>query len=171
MIQISVSGIVPPLKQDKQNGCWATVATIMLSWKDQKSYNISDVLNQAGVNQSGVEYTKIYDADTGLSTKDFPDLIQNLKLSDEPLQDYTFNGFKNLLESYGPIWVIIAPNPNIPVSLHAVVVTGINGDDSSWLFTIIDPSDGTEKQVDSNTLNRKIDAVSPDLTIQVVHFP
>src|SRR5688572_20698887 len=43
-----VPGVVPALRQTKPNGCWATVTTMMLSWRRQESLTIKDAIGSIG---------------------------------------------------------------------------------------------------------------------------
>jgi Papain-like cysteine protease AvrRpt2 len=63
---------------------------------------------------------------------------QELGLTAENPQCYTVEGFRGLLERYGPLWVGSA----VPF-LHAIVVTGLYSDGTNAYVRITDPLDRT----------------------------
>jgi hypothetical protein len=73
---------------------------------------------------------------TGLDPAQVGMFASDLGLIAEPPQSYTVDGFRQLLESNGPLWV----GASVP-GLHAIVVTGIYADGSATFVRITDPWD------------------------------
>ena len=76
----------------------------------------------------------------GLNPADIPTLATTWSLTMEPPQSYTIDGFRDLLQTKGPLWV----GASVP-GLHAIVVTGIYSDGSvdNTFVRINDPWDRT----------------------------
>jgi hypothetical protein len=93
--------------------CWAAGAAMLVGWRDQISIDPFEIANAIG-------YWQQYQ--NGLEPADTT-MFAAWGLTPEPPQTYTIEGFAQLLENYGPLWVASAePGP------HIRVVTGITGD-------------------------------------------
>lgn len=102
------------IPQLTDKSCWAAGAAMLIGWRDRISINPSDVAARIGY---WAQYTK-----DGLNAED-QTMFRVWGLTPEPAQTYTIEGFKQLLERYGPLWVASAePGP------HIRVVTGMSGD-------------------------------------------
>jgi Papain-like cysteine protease AvrRpt2 len=169
-----VPGTFEPLVQPNSMACWATVATMLVCWRDQASYSIAAVCDTAGP-----KYRSYFDKNTGLARADKPAFLQRLGQQEEPPASYTIGAYKDMLRSYGPLWVTADVGSPGTVSIHARVMTGIYGDGSAdntfvWL---VDPADG---QRHSETfahfsaafeqLARDVGATEP-LWVQIIHNP
>lgn len=93
--------------------CWATAAAMLIGWRDRISLTPEAVADIAG------RSTK-----TGLSPNDCRPFAGEIGLAYEPPQSYTIDGFRNLLETFGPLWVTV----QLPGSGHAILVTGLYSD-------------------------------------------
>ena len=102
---INVPGTVPALAQPSSNTCWATVTTMMVSWRDAQSYSIADCMDAIGS-----EYRTKFDNDEGLHSAEKPVFLMVVGLVGEQPISYTVDGFRNLLEQYGPLWVTTDEN-------------------------------------------------------------
>jgi hypothetical protein len=106
---------VPLVPQQTGMSCWAAGAAMVVAWREHYSADPAQIAQAAGA-------WAAYSA--GLhpeSTAIFP----IWGLTPEPPQAYTVDGFRQLLETYGPLWVAGAvPGP------HIRVVTGMHGDGS-----------------------------------------
>jgi hypothetical protein len=142
-VNYTVNGVFGPLAQPSSNACWATVFTMLMSWRRQQSLSIETALG--GVGQQWVD---IYRADTGLLGSDKPAFITAAGLVAEPPQSYSVEGWENLLRNYGPIWVTTDEQPGKGWSIHARVITAISGDGTpeQTFFTIVDPAGGRTYQ-------------------------
>ncbi len=93
--------------------CWAAGAAMLVGWRDKISIDPSEIAN-------GLGYWEQYKS--GLNAED-QTMFRVWRLIPEPAQTYTVEGFRQLLERYGPLWVASAePGP------HIRVVTGMSGD-------------------------------------------
>jgi len=123
---INIQYDVPLVPQMTGMSCWAAGAAMLVGWRDKVSIDPSEIANAIG-------YWKQYQ--NGLAPSD-TSMFNYWGLVPEAPQSYTVEGFANLLQRYGPLWVASAePGP------HIRVVTGIIGDgtpDGTTLF-INDP--------------------------------
>ncbi len=110
---IEVMYDVPLIPQQTGMSCWAAGAAMLVSWRDRISIDPSEIAAARGY---WAQYQQGLDPeDTGI----FP--VWGMVA--EPAQTYTVEGFKQLLETYGPLWVASATP-----SAHIRVVTGLRGD-------------------------------------------
>ena len=169
-----IPGTLEPLVQPDSMACWATVATMLISWRDQASYPITTVCDMASP-----AYRSYFDKNTGLARADKPGFLQRLGLQEEPPACYTIGGYKDMLHAYGPLWVTADVGSPGKVSIHARVMTGIYGDGSAdntfvWL---VDPADGQRHcetfahfSAAFEQLALDVGATEP-LWVQIIHNP
>jgi hypothetical protein len=105
--------------------------------------------------------------------------LQRLGLQEEPPASYTIDAYRDMLHTYGPLWVTADVGSPGHASIHARVMTGIYGDGSAdntfvWL---VDPADGQRHSETfahfTSTLEqlaRDVGAAQP-LWVQIVHNP
>lgn len=172
-----VPGPFEPRQQekDKSNGCWATAATMLLSWKRGQSLAVADVLREAGG-----RFLERYEVNARLSTLEKAIFLEALGLVGEPPANYMLQQYIAWMETHGPLWVTIdAKEASKAFSPHAWVVTKIAGantpDGKLAYFTYIDPADGEEKNIHFPRFVDQYqqiitDAVSASPYVQVVHF-
>ncbi|NJO17477.1 MAG: hypothetical protein HC877_17550 [Thioploca sp.] len=98
-----VSG-VPILKQPNDEACWATAATMMVSWKElqdgRKMLSIPDVLARAGD-----KYVKKFNKPEALKNSELHDFISPLNMVSEQFANYPLEKYIYWLNTYGPIWI------------------------------------------------------------------
>lgn len=130
---------VAPIRQPLPNACWATVTTMLLSWKHGSSLAIRDALQRFAP-----DFVTVFDTDTGLSADAKPDLLAAVGLTAEAPQSYTAAGWDRLLRRFKPIWVTTGHVTGTRISIHARLLVGIAGDGSPLGTTLhlIDPADG-----------------------------
>ena len=97
---------------------------MMKEWKDQRSYSIEGVMSIVGP-----EYLQKFKDDKTLLGSEVPMFLGASGLVAENPASYNIDGYLNLLKSSGPLWVTISPNPGDPFSAHAVILTGISGEE------------------------------------------
>jgi hypothetical protein len=135
---------VPLIPQPTPNSCWATGVAMIKSWKDQASFNPENVAEVTG-------YWRQYYQD-GLPPDD--DIIFSFfDMAAQPAQTYTVEGFYQLLENYGPLWVASSqPGP------HIRVVIGMQGDGTAdgTLLYINDPWEDGMTQYRPNNKGSRI---------------
>jgi N-acetyl-anhydromuramyl-L-alanine amidase AmpD len=104
--------------QPDNSSCWATAGAMVVGWRDKVSVDI-ETLKKMFSAQTGLA------ASAGLSPGDRQKLADVLGLVAEPPQSYSVDGFRRMLENYGPAWVGIRTDDGWN---HAVLVTGLYGD-------------------------------------------
>ncbi len=102
------------INQPTGMSCWAASAAMVVGWRDKVSLDPAAIASGAG---EWAAFTN------GLNPADIPTLATAWSLAQEPPQCYTADGLRQLLQTYGPLWVGAA----VP-GLHAIVATGIYGD-------------------------------------------
>lgn len=120
---------VEQIAQPTGNSCWATAGAMILGWRDRVCLSPETVAEIAGRTTA-----------SGVNASERRQLAVDLGLSYEAPQSYSIDGFRNLLENNGPLWVGVAiPNG------HAIVVTGLYSDGaedgSDTYVRITDPWD------------------------------
>ncbi|AKB28767.1 hypothetical protein MSSIT_2048 [Methanosarcina siciliae T4/M] len=163
----TVPGIVPIIAQPSNMTCWATVATMMMSWKDKVSYTIETAMDKAGAT-----YRAMFDANKGLPAADHEAFAAACGMKGEPPMCYTVSGLRGLIELYGPLIVIADETPGGLWAIHARVVRGIYGDgtvDGTFL-RINDPAGGRQYTESFRAFSKKFEEVADAPRLQVMHF-
>jgi hypothetical protein len=163
----TVSGIVPIIAQPSSMSCWATVATMLKSWKDSASYTIETVVDAAGA-----EYRTMYDNDTGLPTAKTGDFATAMGFKTEPPMSYTVSGFRALIENFGPLIVIDDEDLSPNWALHARVVRGIYGDGTpdGTFIRINDPAGGRQYTESYIAFMQKYEQAGAIPMLQIMHY-
>ncbi len=171
-IQFDVQGIIPVIAQPKSMACWATVTTMMLSWKKTQSFTIETAMDSLGS-----DFRKIFDDNTGLA----PDRIQDLATASGMTIEYqkceTPDSILQYLQSYGPVGIVDneVPSDATPVFIHMRIIRGINGDGTGagTLLKIIDPDQGQTYEESFDVFASKYESMSQanGWNLQMVHFP
>jgi len=173
-VDANASGTVPPLRQPSTMTCWATVATIMYSWKNGQSFTIPTALAHAGAN-----YVTMFNNNQGLSGSDKAGFLTAMGLRAEGPQNFTADGWAHLIAGHGPLWVTTNEGTHQNFSIHARVMTAIFGDGTGngTTVTIVDPADGRVHTESLTTFVQKFEDVAridlgqgADLRPQVVHY-
>jgi hypothetical protein len=170
-----VSGAVPKLKQENKKACWATVATMMMSWKKGSVLTVPEVLSHAGN-----KYLEKFNNSDGLSSSEKDEFISSLNMAGEAPANYSLQNYIDWLNTYGPLWITTdSSSATANFSPHARILTKITGtgsaDGNGTNFTFNDPATGTEKSESFldfiNAFQQMaIDNKSNSLFIQIVHF-
>lgn len=142
-VDYTVPGTFGALAQPSGNACWATVFTMLVSWRRQQSLAIETALGTVG--QSWVD---MYRADTGLPGSQKAAFLTAAGLVAEPPQSFSVEGWERMLRNYGPLWVTTDEAPGAAWAIHARVITAIRGDGTAenTFFTIVDPGGGRTYQ-------------------------
>lgn len=171
-VNYQVPGIVDPIRQPTGMVCWATVATMMIGWKNQRSAAIETVM--AGI---GTMYVNKVKKNEGLSAAEKIPFLKAAGLTPEYPQSLTIGGWEHLLRTYGPIWVTTAEGSDANFGIHARIISAIRGDGTpeGTNLTITDPALGNtypEKFSDFLVKFEREVRVSQDWDgrIQIVHF-
>lgn len=169
-VDYRVPGLFSPLAQPSSMACWATVYTMLLSWRRQQSLSIEDALSQ-----TGQRWLDLYRGNGGLPGAEHGAFFTAAGLVAEPLQSFSVDGWERLLRDYGPLIVTGNEAPGRAWAMHARVITGIRGDGSAenTAFTIVDPSGGRTYQESIATFLPKFEDEmrrTGDSRLQVAHW-
>ena len=172
-INFTVAGNVPILKQPTSDTCWATAATILVSWK-KGAKTIQQTMDEAGIT-----YGLKFKANSGLLGSEKPAFLNALGMKAEPPQNYTVSGWLQRLRMNGPLWITTNEGSTQHFAIHARVMIAIFGDgtDLGTFVTLIDPAAGSKASETVQTLSRKFEEIAKsDLgegaepRSQVVHY-
>ncbi len=169
-IDYQIPGTFRDLAQPSGMTCWATVFTMLKSWREQQSMTIETALQTVGQ-----RWADKFKANQGLSGSDKPTFISAAGLVAEPPQSYSMEGWENLLRNYGPIWVTTDEAPGKPWAIHARIIIGMHGDGTpaGTRFTIVDPAGGRRYTESIATFIPKYEEEvvrTGYMRIQVVHW-
>jgi Papain-like cysteine protease AvrRpt2 len=173
-VNYTVPGTVPKLKQPTDSTCWATSATMLVSWKANTSIGVEDAMKQAGAN-----YAAAFRANQALQGSEKPAFLKALKLKAEGPQTFSVSGLESLLRKYGPLWVTTNEGGSQFFAVHARVVRGIAGDGTpgATFLTVIDPATGSEASESVAVFTKKFEDIArndlgggADLRPQIVHY-
>ena len=170
-VNYQVPGIVPAMQQRDSMACWATVFTMMSSWKHEQSMTVETALSEVGQ-----KWLNIYNSQTGLFPNDKVEFVAAAGLVAEAPQNFSVDGWEQLLRNYGPLWVTTDEAKGKPWAIHARVITAIQGDGtpSGTTFTMIDPNGGKEyKEKISVFIPKYEEEVTRTgyMRMQVLHWP
>lgn len=129
---ICVGYNVPLVPQSTDMSCWAAGIAMIYGWRNSLSINPKTIATNAG----GISYLDQFKDRTGGLNPNDTYILKRWGLVSEAPQCYTVEGFADLLQSYGPLWVASAvPGP------HIRVVTGIDTDEDGrdGIVAINDP--------------------------------
>ena len=137
-----ISFDVSPLKQSSSMACWATVYTMMKSWKDQKQWTVARALAELDP-----QYLDFYVQDSGLPGGSELNFIRDVGMRAQPPANYSLTGFREMLTVSGPLWITLGDG----INSHALLLVGIYGTSGeetleayrAATFEFIDPLTGT----------------------------
>ncbi|HEX7947614.1 MAG TPA: papain-like cysteine protease family protein, partial [Phenylobacterium sp.] len=116
------------IAQPTDMGCWATSAAMVVGWRDRQSVDPRSLAKSCPIPADAM--------DNGVTPEQFAELANSLNLISEPPACYTAEGFRQILERSGPLWVA-----GISPGRHIRVVTGMYGDGTDIYVRITDPWD------------------------------
>ncbi len=173
-ISYTVPGLVAPLRQPSGMVCWATVTTMMISWRRQQSLSI-----ETAIGDIGQTWLQKFRNNQGLAADEKIPFLQAAGFQFEYPQSLSIVGWEQILRQYGPIWVTTDEDPSVGFAIHARIMSAIRGDgtpDNTFL-TITDPARGNQYQEKFSDFLRKYEdevRTSGDNwsgRIQIVHWP
>ncbi len=171
-VNYRVPGLVAPLRQPSGMVCWATVTTMMMSWREQASMSIETAMGRIGA-----KYLAKFRNNEGLLGSEKAPFLVAAGLSYEHPQSLTASGWEGLLRRYGPLWVTTDENPGAGFSIHARILICIRGDGTAAGTTMefVDPAKGNSYSENFGKFLEKYEAEARDskapLRIQIVHWP
>ena len=116
---------VYPVGQPTNVSCWATAAAIIDGWRRSQSVSVDSIATFDNLTTAN-----------GLPPTSAARFAQAIGFTVEPNACYTADGFRQILEANGPVWVAA----KVP-GLHAIVVTGMYRQSGAYYVRITDPWD------------------------------
>ena len=148
-----VEGTIPEITQPSELSCWAAVITMMMSWKNNQSLDITTALSKIDD-----RYLKMFNAGKGLDKNTAGQLYADAGL----VPIFSFNpsieGWENLLRKYGPLYADVGYSGTFVT--HAIIVKGIQGDGTpgGTTITYIDPIPGKTVTISFKNFLEKYEA-------------
>ncbi|MGA2740147.1 MAG: papain-like cysteine protease family protein [Bryobacteraceae bacterium] len=174
--QYTVPGHIVPLKQNGAT-CWATTATMMYNWRHKTALTVQRVVATAGD-----DYTALVIQQKELPTGMKDKFIHIIGLEAEGPQDFSDEGWFDMLRKYGLLWVTTSTVfSDEPWSTHARLIRGarLTPRFGHLMFMVVDPETGTQYEEDSDEFNALFDRLgfaqlklrpNADMFSQVFHF-
>ena len=177
-IYFYTEGDIPVIAQPTGMSCWATVNTMLVSWKNQQSYSIESVMDWLSS-----DFRQIFDSDTGLEGSRNQEWAAINGFSIEYESCETPQHILDLLQNHGPLIIIDDENNgttnadgNRSWCVHARIIVGIEGEDvddpASVSLSIIDPNDGQQYMERFTAFEAKYEAMAGASNFQIlmVHY-
>lgn len=114
-----------PIGQPTDQSCWATAAAMIDGWRRRQSVSVDAIARFDDLSTHN-----------GLPPASAARFAEAIGLTVHPNACYTPEGFRDILEANGPVWVAA----KVP-GLHAIVVTGMYSKDGQYYVRITDPWD------------------------------
>lgn len=151
--------------------CWATVATMMASWRDQQSHTVDSYIASLGD-----PWAAKLAGNQDLSPAEAPAFLATAGLQVESTQmNFTSERWESMLRDYGPLWVTADTNAAPGVQgVHAHILVGIHGpSDGVPTVDVIDPGSGSELQLTMTDLVSRYEQLAGTsfAGLQVRHWP
>lgn len=121
--------VVDLVPQQTAMSCWAASVTMIIGWAQQTCIDPATLTDIPG-------FQDAY-ATNGLDITTASNALTTWGLVTEAPQDYTAQGFLNLLDQYGPLFIAANVGTESRVANHARVVTGFDLDQD--VVSINDP--------------------------------
>ena len=150
-ISFRVPGITSVIAQDGPMTCWATVYTMMISWKRSFMMGIRE-----SVAEVDNKYALFYDAGLrtvpnppgpqGLPSNEFGPFLRAAHMTHEPMANLPPAQWERLMRSHGLLWIgtlnVLGPGGG----LHSRIIEAVdgNGGSTDTFFSIIDPDGGRQ---------------------------
>jgi hypothetical protein len=173
MVNYMIPGTIDPRDQGHANLCWLASTTMLYEWKENQSFAMDTIAARLGepftsraVSGPDQDYISFGEVELLKSQAGFAMVGQ---------QCLSATGWERLLRSYGPLFVIADFDNGAGVHLaHAVVVTGIVGDESADNTTIyfIDPNGASSTNTTLGAFSAIFEyGAGTDAPFQVMHWP
>jgi hypothetical protein len=163
-----VHGMKVVLAQPTNMVCWATVYTMMYSWRRQESVPIRDAVALVGAN-----YARMFDRNEGLPPSDFVPFLRAARMSHEPMINLTIEAWEQKLRCHGLLWV---GTMNTDYSgRHSRIIAGMSGDGrpEGTTMKILDPDGGRRYDETFTVFLRKYETAftaGNDTYYQIRHY-
>lgn len=171
MLDYRVPDLPMPLRQVTSMVRWATVATMMASWRDRTSHTVESYIS--GLGEPWISKLR---SNSGLAGAEAPQLIATMGLQIETTQsNFTAERWESMLHEWGPLWVTADYNSAAGVqSVHAHILVGIHGPaDGNPTVDVIDPAVGREVQLSLSELVARYEQLAGTqfAGLQIRHWP
>lgn len=131
---------VPYLPQSSTGSCWAAAAAMIVGWRDRISISDQSIAAEVPAFNAYI---------AGLQANQRPALASTWNLVPEPPASYTIEAWRDMLETYGPLWV--AGMWSASGGGHIRVVIGLesdgNADGSGTTVYLYDPWPGSAGRI------------------------
>ena len=160
----SVPGPIHPLRQPNTKTCWATVGTMLKSWKERRSLTIEEALSAA----RSPTYLAWFNQKKGLMSEfsgPFADSM-GFRVAPQSPQSLSPQDWIDLMVHRGPLGVMTFGPTG---AAHARLMIGMWGDEPGVQVRFIDPDIGTEQRVSFTEFMEDF-ANAPADTAQIWHY-
>ncbi|MDD5296960.1 MAG: papain-like cysteine protease family protein [Rhodocyclaceae bacterium] len=161
-VNYTIPGIIPSLVQPNGMACWATVGTMLKSWRAHRSMTIREALTV-----QNRYYLELFDAGKGLPDTSHENFARAMGFRIEPLKNFTPEAWLVMLQQHGALGVVTAP------PFHARVMIGMWGDGSAGMgnqVKLLDPADGRQHMVLFPHFAQQFEAVANSPRAQLWHY-
>jgi ABC-type bacteriocin/lantibiotic exporter with double-glycine peptidase domain len=169
MVHAVVSNPPPAVDQGIQNACWLAGTTMLFEFKNQQSMSMDTVAANLGPPFSDPSLRT-----NGLPLNQVAALVSAAGFSTAPLMCLSATGWQDLINAHQPLMVIIDPTAGTGIMLHAVVVIGIDGDESGdgTNITFLDPNGAQTRTLSLSNFSTVFEAVAgTNLPFQIIFVP
>lgn len=166
---------ITPVAQTQTMSCWAAAAAMLLTWKKGVAYTESSAAQAAGD-----YYVNAFNSNAGLLGLEVANFAQSLSLKAEAPQNFTPDGYNQLLTARGPLWVGTAIFGSNAVYRHVRILRGLIGDGSldGTTALVVDPDGGRDYTETLTEFAKELEEIAKldlgpggDLNPQIIHFP
>ena len=128
MADLDVRYTIAGMSQPNETACWATALAMLVNYNEGGQYTPEGLAQEVGYS---IEACNGWDAIYAIANQH--------GLTTEGSASRTIEGWAELLQSYGPLWLVVDGVPS-----HAVVLNGVYGDGSeeNTKFIVTDPWNG-----------------------------
>ncbi|MFZ5797123.1 MAG: hypothetical protein C4563_08540 [Desulfobulbus sp.] len=160
---------VPYYPQSSSRSCWAACAAMIVGWRDSQTVPDTEIAAKVPVFAA---------YKTGLFPRDRQALADAWNLVPEPPASYTIDGWREMLENYGPIYIDMTWDTSGKGG-HARVLVGMQSegspDGSDTIMFMHDPWPGTAGRIRLSFADfldlyeRRVDNAGGHLQYQILH--
>ncbi|MEZ4942154.1 MAG: papain-like cysteine protease family protein [Saprospiraceae bacterium] len=168
VVDYDILNAVPLIRQPTDWTCWAASATMMWSYRDGEMLAIQDAFCTRYKSLFTIDYCNKFNKNQGTSEFETNSLYEDMGLTSIQFSP-SIHGFKQLLQSHGPLMVLAATGPQ---TLHVSIITGIHGDgstDCTYLF-INDPALGLVVESYGDFMVRMQTLIGSSSVIPIYHW-
>ena len=173
----TVAGTKAVIAQDGPMTCWATVYTMLISWKRGYLMGIRE-----SVAEVSEKYGRFYDDGLrsnphpkGLPASEFGPFLQAANMQNQPMANLPIDEWENLLRAHGLLWIGTLNSLNPGAGLHSSIIEAIEGggEATNTHFAIIDPDGGRQYRERFDTFLQKYEGAIANVNgeyFQIRHF-